>query len=89
MSVIEKFITNFFGIASEPRLTSFSKFKYHKQDRSNGYFCKQMINFKTRKPFLKFMTKFTKKVVVMFLESYLKGGVALNFAVLKVKFKGL
>ena len=31
MSVIEKFITNFFSIASEPRLTSFSKFKYHKQ----------------------------------------------------------
>ena len=25
----------------------------------------------------------------MFLESYLKGGVALNFVVLKVKFKGL
>ena len=48
-----------------------------------------MINFKTRKPFLKFITKFTKKVVVMFLESYLKGGVALNFVVLKVKFKGL
>ena len=61
MSAIEKFITNFCGIASEPRLTSFSKFKYHKQDRSNGYFCKQMINFKTRKPFLKFITKFTKK----------------------------
>ena len=34
MSVIEKFITNFCGIASEPRLTSFSKFKYHKQDYS-------------------------------------------------------
>ncbi|WP_204509629.1 hypothetical protein [Campylobacter concisus] len=46
MSVIEKFITNFYGIASEPRLTSFRKFKYHKQDRSNGYFCKQMINLK-------------------------------------------
>lgn len=42
-----------------------------------------MINFKTRKPFLKFI------VVVTFLESYLKGGVALNFVVLKVKFKGL
>ena len=66
MSVIEKFITNFCGIASEPRLTGFSKFKYHKQDRSNGYFCKQMINFKTRKPFLKFI------VVVTFLGSYLK-----------------
>ena len=46
MSVIEKFITNFCGIASEPRLTSFSKFKYHKQDHSNGYFCKQMLNLK-------------------------------------------
>jgi len=30
MSAIKKFITNFYGIASEPRLTSFSKFKYHK-----------------------------------------------------------
>ena len=89
MSVIEKFITNFCGIASEPRLTNFSKFKYHKQDRSNGYFCKRLLNFKTRKPFLKFMIKFTKKVVVMFLESYLKDGVTLNFVVLKVKFKGL
>ena len=42
-----------------------------------------MINFKTRKPFLKFI------VAVMFLESYLKGDVALNFVVLKVKFDGL
>ena len=66
MSVIEKFITNFFSIASEPRLTSFSKFKYHKQDRSNGYFCERLINFKTSKPFLKFI------VVVTFLGSYLK-----------------
>lgn len=48
-----------------------------------------MINFKTRKSFLKFITKFTKKVVMMFLESYLKGSVALNFVVLKVKFDGL
>ncbi|WP_459872081.1 hypothetical protein [Campylobacter concisus] len=71
MSVIEKFITNFCSIASEPRLTSFSKFKYHKQDRSNGYFCKQMINFKTSKPFLKFTTKFTKSGGNV-LEIYLK-----------------
>lgn len=42
-----------------------------------------MINFKTSKPFLKFI------VVVTFLESYLKRWVALNFVVLKVKFKGL
>ncbi|WP_103645476.1 hypothetical protein [Campylobacter concisus] len=89
MSAIEKFMTNLCGIVSEPRLTSFSKFKYHKQDRSNGYFCKQMINSKTRKPFLKFITKFTKKVMVTFLESYLKGSVALNFVVLKANFKGL
>lgn len=71
MSAIEKFITNFCGIASEPRLTSFSKFKYHKQDRSNGYFRKQMINFKTSRPFLKFITKFTKNGSSV-LESYLK-----------------
>jgi len=31
-----------------------------------------MINFKTRKPFLKFITKFIKKLLVMFLGSYLK-----------------
>ena len=48
-----------------------------------------MINSKTRKPFLKFITKFTKKVMVTFLESYLKGSVALNFVVLKAKFDGL
>ena len=77
MSVIEKFITNFCGIASEPKLTSFSKFKYHKQDRSNGYFCKQMINFKTRKPFLKFITKFTKKVAVTFFRELFKKVVSL------------
>lgn len=34
MSAIEKFITNFCGIASEPKLINFSKFKYHKQDYS-------------------------------------------------------
>ena len=34
MSVIEKFMTKFFSVVSEPRLTSFSKFKYHKQDQS-------------------------------------------------------
>ena len=65
MSAIEKFITNFCGIASEPKLTSFSKFKYHKQDRSNGYFCKQLINLKLASHF-KIYNQIYKKAMVTF-----------------------
>ena len=67
MSVIEKFMTKFVALRPRPKLTSFSKFKYYKQDRSNGYFCKQIINLKLASHF-KIYNQIYKKTLVTFLE---------------------